>query len=637
MKKSLLPFTKGRFNLRVKLPLSIIALLVLSLVSFTILSVWVSRASLTNTLKQSLATEAALQVEGIRSYLVWTRSMAIDISTVAEALDLDEESSKMAIKRMLADNEQVIGSTIAYEPYAFKPDRQFWAPYYNRTTDNELVFTQLGTPENNYPAQDWYRLAKEVNETILSPAYFDAGGAKIWMVTWSVPFHDASGKLKGVATTDIAFSQTQDIVQKIAVGRQGYAFLVDQNGVVLGIGTQGGQYKTMEDSMLISDSSTEAEVWNKMIDDMTRGKSGFADLIDPQGKDMFVAYEPVGMDTGWSLGLAYPQTELFQPAVQLQNTLILFLVIVLVIASVILLLLSRSITRPLEQMTSWAKSFSQGQMHWGADLPEKALHINTNDEIEDLADAFKHMSRELNSTLSTLEERVTARTKDLATVAEVGTATSTILDADKLLQAVVELTKERFGLYHSHIYLLDEKGENLVLASGAGEPGRIMVAEKRSIPLDREQSLVARAARERKGVTVNDVTQEPDFLPNPLLPDTRSELAVPMIVGSNLIGVFDIQSDEVGRFTNSDIDIQTTLAAQVATSIQNVRSFEQSKAQADLESLANAIGQKIQRATTVEDTLQTAIREIGLALGASRVRARIGIDTTGPADEARQN
>ena len=209
------------------------------------------------------------------------------------------------------------------------------------------------------------------------------------------------------------------------------------------------------------------------------------------------------------------------------------------------------------------------------------------------------------------------RTKDLATVAEVGTATATILETDRLLQAVVDLTKERFNLYHSHIYLLDQAGENLVLASGAGEPGRQMKAQGLSIPLDREQSLVARAARERKGVTVNDVTQAPDFLPNPLLPDTRSELAVPMIVGGKVIGVFDVQSDQVGRFTESDINIQTTLAAQVATSIQNVRSFEQSKAQADLESLVNAIGQKIQRATTVDDTLQTAIRELGLALGAA--------------------
>jgi GAF domain-containing protein len=82
----------------------------------------------------------------------------------------------------------------------------------------------------------------------------------------------------------------------------------------------------------------------------------------------------------------------------------------------------------------------------------------------------------------------------------------------------------------------------------------------------------------------------------------------------------------VGRFTDSDINIQTTLAAQVAASIQNVRSFEQSKNQADFEALVNTIGQKIQRAATVEDTLQTAIRELGLALGASRVKAALGIE-----------
>jgi GAF domain-containing protein len=109
-----------------------------------------------------------------------------------------------------------------------------------------------------------------------------------------------------------------------------------------------------------------------------------------------------------------------------------------------------------------------------------------------------------------------------------------------------------------------------------------------------------------------------------LLPDTRSELAVPMIVGGNVIGVFDVQSDQIGRFTDSDINIQTTLAAQVATSVQNVRSFEQSKSQADLEFLINTIGQKIQLTTSVDGVLQTAIREIGLALGASRVKVQIG-------------
>ena len=209
-------------------------------------------------------------------------------------------------------------------------------------------------------------------------------------------------------------------------------------------------------------------------------------------------------------------------------------------------------------------------------------------------------------------------------MAEVGTATATILESKRLLQEVVDLTKARFNLYHSHIYLLDEKGENLVLTAGAGEPGRIMVSKGHSIPLNSEQSLVARAARERRGVTVNDVAQAPDFLPNPLLPDTHSELAVPMIIGGNVIGVFDIQSEQVGHFTELDVNVQTTLAAQLATSIQNVRSFEQTKTQADFESLVNTIGQKIQHTFSIEETLQTAVREMGQALGASRVAIRLG-------------
>ena len=233
------------------------------------------------------------------------------------------------------------------------------------------------------------------------------------------------------------------------------------------------------------------------------------------------------------------------------------------------------------------------------------------------------MTSQLNSILGELEQRVTARTKDLAIVAEVSAATSTILEPQRLLQEVVDLTKERFNLYHSHIYLLDDEGNNLVLAAGAGEPGRIMAAEKRSIPLSREQSLVARAAREQKGITVNDVTLAPDFFPNPLLPDTRAELAVPMIVGNKLIGVFDIQSDQVGRFTDSDVNIQTTLAAQLATSIQNARSFEQSKKQAEFEAQVNLIGSRIQSASSIEETLQTAIRELGKAAGVSRVSASL--------------
>ena len=306
--------------------------------------------------------------------------------------------------------------------------------------------------------------------------------------------------------------------------------------------------------------------------------------------------------------------------VQQQNAQVILSVVVLLIVLLVggfgFVYLAGQTLRPIGELTSVASTIAAGDF-------SKKTNIKSNDELGTLAKSFDSMTEQLQELFLNLEQRVAARTRDLEIVAEVGTATATIQENKRLLQEVVELTKERFNLYHSHIYLLDEEARLLVLAAGAGEPGRVMVKEGRSIPLDREQSLVARAARERKGVTVNDVTQEPDHLPNPLLPDTRSELAVPMIAGGNVIGVFDIQSDQVGRFTESDVNIQTTLAAQLAVSIQNVRSFERSKREAELQSLVNVIGSRIQRTTSIEETLQTAIRELGTAIGASRVKANI--------------
>jgi GAF domain-containing protein len=204
---------------------------------------------------------------------------------------------------------------------------------------------------------------------------------------------------------------------------------------------------------------------------------------------------------------------------------------------------------------------------------------------------------------------------DMETVANVGIATSTITDTGHLLQEVVDLSKRSFNLYHVHIYLLNEAGDTLELAAGAGEVGKQMVREKRSIPLDSEQSLVARAALAQIGVVVNDVSTDPNFLPNPLLPDTRSELAVPMLVAGKAIGVLDVQSEIVNRFTEVDVSIQTTLASQIAVALQNARSFSHSQRQAGRETSVNLITQKIQNATSVEAALKIAARELGHALG----------------------
>ncbi|MFZ5822675.1 MAG: PAS domain-containing protein [Chloroflexota bacterium] len=178
------------------------------------------------------------------------------------------------------------------------------------------------------------------------------------------------------------------------------------------------------------------------------------------------------------------------------------------------------------------------------------------------------------------EETVAKRATQLESVATVSTTASTVLDPEKLLQAVVDLTKQRFSLYHAHIYLLDETQQTLLLATGAGDVGRKMVAEGWNIPFDHEKSIVAQSARSRQSVVANDVIHDKDsmYLSNRLLPNTRSEMAIPMVVGETLLGVFDVQSDEQDHFTQEDTNIYTTLAAQVAIALQNARLYQEQAA-----------------------------------------------------------
>jgi DNA-binding LacI/PurR family transcriptional regulator/putative methionine-R-sulfoxide reductase with GAF domain len=183
----------------------------------------------------------------------------------------------------------------------------------------------------------------------------------------------------------------------------------------------------------------------------------------------------------------------------------------------------------------------------------------------------------ISSTLkgALLMEQEERRARQLQTVAEVSTATSTILETAVLLQQVVDLTKERFGLYHAHVYLLNETRDTLHLAAGAGEAGRQMVAEGWHIPLAREQSLVARAARSGEVVMVDNVREAADWLPNPLLPNTYAEMAVPIMLEDKVVGVLDVQEDKIGGLNEGDANLLRSLANHVAVTLTNARLFEE--------------------------------------------------------------
>jgi signal transduction histidine kinase len=201
--------------------------------------------------------------------------------------------------------------------------------------------------------------------------------------------------------------------------------------------------------------------------------------------------------------------------------------------------------------------------------------------------AFLFENSELLERVSEQTEALTIFTNQLRTAADIAQRLGTVLDPDRLLQRVVELIQSRFGLYHAHVYVLDAsptspsqageiRGEmQLVVRAGSGEVGRVLRERGHSVMLNAEKSLVARAARTRRIKLIADASLESNFVPTPLLPQTRSEVAVPLVSGDELLGVLDLQDNQPGRFTQTDLDVFSTLAGHVATALQNAHLFEE--------------------------------------------------------------
>ena len=566
-----------RISLSFKLPLAVIGLLLVAFIIYTYLSIRLSQQALIETLRGDLQDQAADKVEIIRSDLLVARAFAVQLASYAESGNLTEGNLSQMLQKSLTRNERVFGSTIAYEPYKFKPGIFYFAPYYSRQADNTLHYTDLGTEDYDYFRREWYTLPKVELEPVISAPYFNYGGGDIWMVTWSAPFFARDGSFEGVATADLAFLQTQEIINSIQVGNNGYAFLIDSAGVILGIGNNGGDYKVMSDSMVLAAFSENTERWIELVADMRDGKSGFIEATDPRGVPMLVAYTPVGLNTGWSLALAYPRGELVSTTSELRNTLLGYTSVVVLIFSVLMFLFTRSITDPLRKLKEFAERVSSRTLSRSEQEGYEEVRIRTQDELEDLGNAFNQMSTNLKEAFGTLEENVASRTKDLArlanelrTIAEVTRELAVIRDQSTLLNVSANLIRERLGYYHVGIYLADEKGEYAILRGASSVAAEEMFQNNYKLKIG-ETGVVGSVTRSGQAYIAQDVDIDAVHLENPYLPDTRSEIALPLRSYNVTIGALDIQANTLNAFDESDIQTLQVLADQLAAAIENAQ------------------------------------------------------------------
>jgi GAF domain-containing protein len=165
------------------------------------------------------------------------------------------------------------------------------------------------------------------------------------------------------------------------------------------------------------------------------------------------------------------------------------------------------------------------------------------------------------------------RSERLQTAAEVSRAASSILDASQLIETSVNLIRNQFDFYYVGLFLVDEAREWAVLRAGTGEAGRIQLKNNHKLKIGGE-SMIGWCVQNRRARIALDVGQEAVRFQNPHLPDTHSEMALPLVSRDEVIGALTVQSTERGAFSPEDITMLQTMADQLANAIQNARLFE---------------------------------------------------------------
>jgi len=226
-----------------------------------------------------------------------------------------------------------------------------------------------------------------------------------------------------------------------------------------------------------------------------------------------------------------------------------------------------------------------------------ALLIAQNYLIPRLTDALarsRNLAEELETHRATLEEQVVERTAALArrstqleAAAQVAREAAAIQDVGRLLRETVRLISNRFGFYHAGIFMLDEAGQYAVLRAASSEGGQRMLARGHRLQVGQE-GIVGYVTGQGRPRIALDVGTDAVFFDNPDLPDTHSEMALPLQVRGEIIGALDVQSTEPTAFSDEDVAVLQTLADQLAMAISNTRLLEQ--VQESLEAERRAYG-----------------------------------------------
>ncbi|MBN1305949.1 MAG: GAF domain-containing protein [Anaerolineales bacterium] len=644
-----------RYPLRTKL---VISFVIVSIISLGVIT-WMVTYTLQQTLRESVGTEfsnlSSSQRDVVYNYFLENIGQLQVLSEIDYLQDLVEERNNSytgstneilgAIQNVdnqwvrAGDNDPLILGVIsdhrAQNPLAFQLHEFKEAIPVNTevfiTDQYGATIAATDRLSDYYQADEgWWQAAWNDGEGALyisEPVYDES--AQVTALIVSLPIYaNESGKLIGILRSTIIIDSVYQYLAETQIGETGYVILVDRDGKLL----FDPRADTGKVSELPPDFIAKAiKVGSEHVQEENEGETAHYDLVtDLQGNELIVGHftlTPLEEDEeyphaafysvsqeeiidtvnqlGWTIFLRQETNEAFETIPQITRRILMVALLILAVVVAAAFWIAQIIVAPISHLTSVAQRFGQGDMNVQAE-------VETSDEVGTLAETFNAMAEQVQDLVGTLEQRVTERTRALATSTEVSRRLSTILDERELVTQVVEQVQQAFDYYHAHIYFFDESKQDLIMVGGTGEVGEIMLSRGHKIPKGR--GLVGRAAETNNVVLVSDTSKEAGWLPNELLPDTRSEAAVPIAIGENVLGVLDVQDDEIDGLKREDADLLQSIANQVAIAVQNARAYQAARRRAERETMVTSIAHEIQSANNVDEALKVAVRELGRAL-----------------------
>jgi GAF domain-containing protein/HAMP domain-containing protein len=487
-------------------------------------------------LEEHTTSQRRLVDQSIHDRIAVLQSLALQ----PEILSMDPAQQKPALARML----------IAYPSLTLISTTDLSGMNVARSDENELV---------DYSDRLWFQRVLNGEQSVLQALPDRTIGEPVLVI--AVPILAGNGTPVGVcmATSRLADISSEELTA--GIGETGYAYIVDDQDQLV------AHPRIEPGSGLLSVAGAPP------VAAMRDGLAPPLIFTDENGIEWLATYQPMSND--WGVVVQQQMQEFTSSVRPLQQITAGITGLGCLLLLGLLAFTIRQGLQPLEDLVRMVKEIASGS------LTRLPAPVESDDEIGILAKVFNSMTLETRNLVDALERRVAERTLDLEhrsaqlqIAADVGRAAANIRSLDELLPLVTRLVSERFGFYHVGIFLIDEEQQYCILRAANSEGGQKMLVRGHRLQIG-QQGIVGYVSKARQPRIALNVGQDAVYFSNPDLPDTQSEMALPLVVATDLLGVLDVQSTEQSAFSEQDVRTMQVLADQIAIAINRARLVEQ--------------------------------------------------------------